>query len=84
MYPCVEIVEHAGVDTAGEIENIFVPVKIAVGGLVLIPVDQIFCHPQFLAFLTQLLEAFLNTTILVSSINIEVGQYGGIIECVGV
>ena len=73
MYPCIEIAQHACIDCGKEIEEIFREVEVThlAFFLILIPVDKVFGHPNFLAFLSKVFICRLYATILVSTINVE-------------
>ena len=82
--PGVEIVEHAGVDAAEEVEHILRIVVVAWRTAVLIPVDEVFGHPHLLALLSQFLASLLDAAILMTAIDVEIGQHVRLVQFVDV
>ena len=82
--PGIEVAQHTGVDSGKEIEEVFREVKVTGIALCLVPVDEILCHPDFFTFLGQILISRLDTTILVTAIDVEAFQHVSLVQGVGI
>ena len=82
--PGVEVAQHTGVDGPEEIEHILLVIEIAVGGGILVPVDEILRHPQFLALLGQFFVSRLYAAVLVTAVDVESRQHVLLLQLVHV
>ena len=82
--PGVEVAQHAGVDSAEEVEEVLREVVVA--GIVfhLVPVDKVLRHPYFLALSRQVLVGRLDAAILVTAVDVEAVDDVGLVEGVGI
>ena len=82
--PGVEAAQHAGVDGAVEVEEVFREVKVATIGLTLVPVDQVFRHPDLLALRGQVLVSRPDAAVLVASVDVEALEHVALVQGVDV
>ena len=84
MNPGVEVAQHAGVDGAEEVEEVFREVVVAGVVFHLVPVDKVLRHPYFLTFGRQVLVGRLDAAVLVTAIDVEAVDDVGLVEGVDV
>ena len=82
--PGVETAQHAGVDGAVEVEEVLREVKVAAIGLPLIPVNQVFRHPDFLALRGQVLVSRADAAVLVAAVDVEALEHVALVQGVDV